>query len=339
MQLAPTHQAQHLEGPLPLPELTERVRAVADPCRDHTGVILRHTRIGEDGLWAINGITAQLTAHALGQLCARLVLPEGGTVPAGYLARCPPVLAALNLNHWLTDPGPPARHVLVRIREGAGEQPCTVRAVLSDRYVALDHLPLLKELRELAPRYDLVVRHWSLDDHLLTLRLHVNADHPASSRDPLQVGVHLANSEVGRGAVAFTALVTRRVCSNGLVVKVADLGGFRRRHVGRVGEELPQIIREALLRTIAEADRAAYRFARLREQAAPQPVVAFIERTAQRLGLAPEWASWVELRLEGETLYDVVNAFTLAAQQFPVAERIRIETAMSQFLQDGGAET
>jgi hypothetical protein len=144
-----------------------------------------------------------------------------------------------------------------------------------------------------------------LDDHLLTVRLHVNADHPASPRDPLQVGVHLANSEVGRGAVAFTALVTRRICSNGLVVKVADLAGFRRRHVGRVGD-LPRLVREALLRTIAEADRAAYRFARLREEAAPRPVMAFIERTAQQLGLAPEWGPWVELRLEGETLYDVV---------------------------------
>jgi hypothetical protein len=33
-----------------------------------------------------------------------------------------------------------------------------------------------------------------------------------------------------------------------------------------------------------------------------------------------------------------VNAFTLAAQAFPVAERLRIETGMSQFLRDGGDE-
>jgi hypothetical protein len=40
-------------------------------------------------------------------------------------------------------------------------------------------------------------------------------------------------------------------------------------------------------------------------------------------------------RLEGESLYDLGNAFTLAAQAFLVAERRRIETGMSQFLRDG----
>jgi hypothetical protein len=44
----------------------------------------------------------------------------------------------------------------------------------------------------------------------------------------------------------------------------------------------------------------------------------------------------VVARLEGESLYDVVNAFALAAQTFPVAERVRVETALSRFLLDGG---
>ena len=335
MQLVPTDQAQRLEAPLPLAELVGHVQAAAAPCRDHAGVILSHTWIGEEGHWHSKDFTTRFTAHSLGQLCARLLLPEGGTVPAGYLARCPPDLAAFNLNYWLTDHGSPERRVLVRLREGVAQQPNTVRAVLSDRYAVLDHRPLLEPLEALAPQYDLVVQGWSLDDQQLTLRLLVNADHPASQRDPLRVGLHLTNSEVGRGAVTFTALVTRRICSNGLVVKVADLGGFRRRHVGRVGSDLAGLVREALPQTIAVADRAAHRFARLRERGAPQPVVPFLEQTARWLGLAPEWAVWVELRLEGETLYDVVNAFTLAAQQFPITERVRIETAMSHFLRPG----
>jgi hypothetical protein len=47
--------------------------------------------------------------------------------------------------------------------------------------------------------------------------------------------------------------------------------------------------------------------------------------------------SWQRARglLEGESLFDVVNAFTRLAQGFPVAERVRIESLMSRFLQHG----
>jgi hypothetical protein len=82
MQLAPTDEAPRLEGPLPLEALTERVRTLDRRCHDHAGVVLGHTRMEGDGRWAVDGITAHLTRHALGQLCGRLALPHGGTVPA-----------------------------------------------------------------------------------------------------------------------------------------------------------------------------------------------------------------------------------------------------------------
>jgi len=74
---------------------------------------------------------------------------------------------------------------------------------------------------------------------------------------------------------------------------------------------------------------------RLREPPAPQPLEAFLERTVRDGDLPEGLALQVAPLLEGETLYDVVNGFTRAAQRFPVAERLRIETAMSRFLRDG----
>jgi hypothetical protein len=337
MQLAATARAQRLEPPVDLGELTERITEQAQPCHDHGGVLLRKTQLDPEGVWQFNGAGGKLSRHALGQLCARLVLPEGGTVPAGYLARCPSVLAAQNLNYWLAAPGPREQCVLVRAREEAGAAG-TIRAILSDRYVPVDHRPLLESLRALAPRHHLTVTAWSLDDHFLTLRLLVQADHPASLADPFRVGLHVSNSEVGLGAVAFSAFISRLVCTNGLIVKVADLGGFHRRHLGRVGEVLPEIVQAALPQVLTEAERAGYRFAQLRGRPTPLAVEAFVARTAQQLELSQEARRSVVARLEGETLYDLVNAFTLAAQAFPVAERLRIETGMSQFLRDGGDE-
>jgi hypothetical protein len=336
MQLAATTRAQRLEPPVELEELTERLTEQAQHCHDHGGVLLRETKLDTEGTWQFNGAGGKLSRHALGQLCARLVLPEGGTVPASYLARCPSALAALNLNYWLAAPSQREQRILVRARETGAASFDTIRAILSDRYVPVDHQPLLESLQELAPRHHLTVTAWSLDDHLLTLRLLVQADHPASLTDPFRVGLHVSNSEVGLGAVCFSAFINRLACTNGLVVKVADLGGFHRRHLGRVGEFLPVLVQAALPRVLAEAEQAGYRLARLRERGAPRPVAAFVQQTARQLALAPEWVPRIVGLLEGETLYDLVNAFTRAAQLSPVAERVRIETMMSQFLRDGG---
>jgi hypothetical protein len=202
----------------------------------------------------------------------------------------------------------------------------------------VDHRPLLETLRELAPHHQLTVQAWSLDETALTMRLVLPTDHPASLRDPIRVGVHVTNSEVGLGAVTFSAFISRLVCSNGLIVKVADLGGFHHRHIGRIGELLPDLVNAALPRVLTEADRAGDRLVRLRERAAPEPVELFLHRWAQRLALSPEREAQVVASLEGETLYDLVNAFTLVAQQYPVGERIHIEAAMSHFLHDGGEE-
>jgi len=336
MELAPTRQAQRLEPPIALTALTEQVRAAAHASHDHADIRLRETELQEDGAWRYNGEAGCLSRHALGQLCGRLELPGGGTAPASYLARCPVPLARENLNHWLAHSRRSEQVVLVRTRsaEAAGEAPL-VRAVLSDRYAAVDHLQLLESLPELVSQHGLGLQAWSLDDEQLTLRLTVPGEHPASLKDPIRVGLHLSNSEVGLGRISITALLTRLVCMNGLVVKVADLGGLHRRHIGRAGESLAETVQAGMSRVFQEADEAARRFVRLREQPAPQPLEAFLERTVRDGDLPEGLALQVTPLLEGETLYDVVNGFTRAAQQFPVAERLRIETTMSQFLRDG----
>jgi uncharacterized protein DUF932 len=336
MQLAVTHQAERLEHPLPLEALTERVTEAARSDRDYPEVDLRWTRVQLQGTWKFADCRGQFNRHSLGQLCARLVLPNGKRVPASYLACCPDWLLAANLNWQLSDTRQNRPNVLVRVRDEGLGQPCTVRAVLSDRYAVVDHTPVVQTLEKLAPEHGLTVQAWSLDDERLTVRLLIQAEHPASLTDPIRVGVHISNSEVGLGAVACSALITRLVCSNGLIVKIADLGGFSRRHIGRVGEDLARIVQAALPQVLAAAEEAGYRFARLRERSAPSPVDAFIARTARQVEFPQEAIPTVVARLEGESLYDVVNAFALAAQTFPVAERVRVETALSRFLRDGG---
>lgn len=332
MELAPVRQATNLLPSAPLAELLEIAERNRQACEDHADIPLNTTRLEEDGTWCYNGSTGRLSRHALAQLCGRLELPGGGTVPASYLARCPGPLAADNLNYWITRAKRPLQRVFVRSWLNPDSAAPTVRAILSDRYAPVDHLPLLQTLASLVPASDLFLQNWSLDDEQLTLRLSVKGEHPASLDDPLRVGLHISNSEIGLGRISITALITRLVCTNGLVVKVADLGGMHRRHIGRAGESLEEVVRTAIPRVLAEADQAAIRFTRLRREPLPQPVEPFMERTVREAELPEGLPAKALAALEGETLYDLVNAFTQVAQGYPVGERVRIETAMSRFL-------
>jgi hypothetical protein len=149
--------------------------------------------------------------------------------------------------------------------------------------VPVDHRPLLESLRELAPRHHLTVTAWSLDDHLLTLRLQIPADHPASIADPFRVGLHVSNSEVGLGAVAVSAFISRLVGGNGLIVQVADLGGFRRRQWGRRWEALSAVVQEVLPQVLVAAEWTGYRFGQLRGR--PTPLGPWpLESAARRRG-------------------------------------------------------
>lgn len=327
-------RAKSLEGPSALDAVGERVLAASQHCRDHANVTLATTMMRLDGTWIFRGETTRLSRHALSQLCARLELPSGGTPPAGYLSRCPSPLAAQNVNHWLRDSTRKEQQVLVRVREERGRRHPMVRAVLSDRYATVDHLPLVEALRDLLPQHDLYLDRWSLDDEQLTLRLLLNRDYPATLDDPIRVGLHISNSEIGLGRISITALVTRLVCTNGLVVKVADLGGIHRRHIGRAGEDLQGVAQAALQRVLEEAEEAGRRFVALRERPAPMPLGEFLERTVKQVELPETALPLVRQTLEGESLYDVVNAFTNVAQRYSVAERVRIETTMSRFLRD-----
>lgn len=335
MDLAPMEQAQRLETALSLDALYQRAVAAATSYRDHPEVALRETRVRPDGAWQYNGedggTAGVLSRHALKQLCERLSLPGGGSVPAGYLARCPAPLAAEHLNHWLAQNEEDTR-VLVRTRHAGGQEAPHVRAVLSERYATVDHLPVLEELRELAPAHRLRVAASSLDDARLTLRLQGDRDHPASLEDPLRVGVHVSNSEIGLGRVSVTALITRLVCANGLIVRVADLGGLHRRHLGRAGEDLAETLRAALPRVLEEAEEGVRRFTRLRNLPAPTPLEEYLRKTARAAELPETVLPQLTALLDGDSLFHVVNAFTQLAQRFPVEERIRLEVHMSRFL-------
>ena len=171
-----------------------------------------------------------LSPWATAQACQRL------GIPAPYFARCSAPLQDAQFNHWAWRTGDePDEEVdgrtgtprpwLLRC-QGEG-----VRAVLSDRYAPLDNAELLGILIPLLEgRFE--VRSIALTPESLHLRLvDPRLCREVLPNDRLMVGVHVANSEVGKRAVTVDALVWRLVCLNGLVRLVRGKSLLRRRHV------------------------------------------------------------------------------------------------------------
>lgn len=173
------------------------------------------------------------TPTALGQIATVLGIP---VKYARRMATEAPELLATNLDHWLWST--PENVHFVRTLHGK------VRAYLGSSYRTLDAhdmlaaaLPVLAEYQPLGLQLKSVK---VTDDNLYIqavfpkLEARINpSDHTfLDSRDPdiIQAGVVISTNEVGAGTASVRPLIYRLVCRNGLI---AEVGGFKRRHIGR----------------------------------------------------------------------------------------------------------
>ena len=175
--------------------------------------------VGTDGV-ALSGLpggeqSVRRTAH---QQFASLT-----GIPKPYydrMASDAPDLLAENLNHWLeTQP----KKRLVRTIDGS------VRAILSDRYRALDNydlamavLPKLGQLEATVQSTDIT------EDRFYLKAVTERISGEVKQGDRIQAGIVVSNSEVGRGRLSIQEMDYRLVCTNGMirahVVKKTHLG-------------------------------------------------------------------------------------------------------------------
>lgn len=138
-----------------------------------------------------------------------------------------PGLRAQNVNAWFQKK--PERR-LIRTLDG------NARAFLSDRFKPVDNHMILSGFLPILKDMQVQVKSCSLTD----TKMYLQVVFPATQKevipgDPVQFGVTLTNSEVGRGAVAVKSTVWRLVCSNGMITENL----LNKYHVGRrVGEDI-----------------------------------------------------------------------------------------------------
>lgn len=287
------------------------------------------------------------TTWATAQMCGRL------GIPTAYFRRCPNDLQDAQFNVWArkhdtfetngfddrnsssTRNGSGNERWLLRVKHDS------LRGVLSDRYTRLDNEPFLNCLEPLVPSR-LQVKWFALTGESLHLRL----IDPTLARevlpdDRIMVGLHIANSEVGKRSVTVDAIVWRLVCQNGLVRLVKGKSLLQQRHIfisqSNFKRDLERAMGEALTTAAGLLEKMAQSTSEYLDD-----IETVIEKISERHNLSEAFQEKVKnaLKLENrgqqETLYGFTNALTQAAQTLPPDDRYGLEVLAGEMMERGG---
>lgn len=276
---------------------------------------------------------------AFSQLCQKI-----GAPPA-YVRALPAKLQLACMNHGLTQTKQPA---LLRLAGGE------VRALVSDRYAALDDELVLEVVGEVLDRAgylaDARVRASAVGAHTL-LRITVPGEGVAvRPGDVIEWGLDIGNSEVGLRSVQVTPVTYRLVCTNGMRSWKSE-AALRMRHIGDP-KRLHDQLRDAIPVAFAEARGDLERWRRatevliddaldeiegLRAFGLSQTEIAGVGRElAESAGLLPANSSAETLAAvldRPSTAYEIANAITAVARdRGDVASRLTMEEVGHRYL-------
>ncbi len=262
--------------------------------------------------------------------------------PPGYIRELPPKLQIANMNWALTREARPAL-----LRLAAGE----VRAVVSEKYVALDDELLLDVVHDVLAasghRDDALVRATAVGPHTV-LRITVPSGGVAvKPGDVIEWGVDIANSELGLRSVQVTPITFRLVCSNGMRAWRSE-AGLRLRHIGDP-KRLHEQLRDAVPIAFAEArgdiekwkravdvlvESALDEIESLRALGLSNSELHAISREVAALPAnTPVETINGALRAAPTTVFDVANAVTSVASTRPTVEsRLSLEEVGHRYL-------
>lgn len=290
-------------------------------------------------------VLVPLREHAFRQLCART------GAPSGYIEKLPMKLQMACMNHGMQRGDANGKAALVRF---AGD---SARAIVSDRYAALDDAHVLETLRaslHAAGRLsDVRVRAVAVGT-TTAMRL-TFPDHAAIVRSPqvndiVEVGLDVVNGEIGNRAIAITPSTFRLVCLNGMRRQHKEVA-HRLRHTGDP-KRLAEAFQDALPVAIAGGEQLRARMAMAVDRLVDDVLgeldglSAFGLQANEVRDVTRELAAGVGLVLPSNTaewtdplatirtasMYDVANAVTHFAQSRGTDRRLELEESAAQYL-------
>ncbi len=194
-----------------LGEVSDRVDALNKDCHDALVDVptisfesLNVMKIGDE-LHTVRTVAQRSIAWRLG-------------IPYNYLAKCPPEMQRIQMDHWIRQER--REQLFVRFD---GEE---VRAVFTPRYKPVDNFEVLTRLDEMGYTPDTKVQ-CSLDGEFMLLSIPDGKRSFKIGTDKMTPGLSIGNSEIGLASLSVSAFILRLVCTNGMVSKTEIAPGVR----------------------------------------------------------------------------------------------------------------
>jgi hypothetical protein len=298
-----------------LAEVSDRVDAMNHNCHD---ALVDVPAISFESLEAMK-IGGE--RHALRAVAQRSIAWRLG-IPYNYLAKCPPEMQRVQMNHWIRHEK--REQLFVRFD---GEE---VRAVFTPRYKPVDNFEVLARLDEMGYTPDTKVQ-CSLDGEFMLLSIPDGRRQFKINGDKMTPGISISNSEVGLASLSVSAFILRLVCTNGMVSKTEISASYR--HVStKILTELPQVFQKVADGLGKQKDRL-----KLSLESPVADPLATIERFNRQFALGEqekEAVAWAWPQEAKENMFAVVNTYTRAAamEGLPAESSFRLQRVGGEVL-------
>ena len=201
--------------------------------------------------------TIKISELAHQQLATHLRIPK---TYYDRMAFNSPDLLCVNANQWLKqdsegkpkrmlrtlDPDKSSSSQISRALEGFDTlRPDSLcRAFLSERYRPMDNYSLAQHVLPLFQENEWEVKSANLSNKFLDIKaIRTGADYGTREvkvGDPVAIGVHIRNSEVGCASLSISPFIERLICTNGM--SIPDFGpAHKRRHLGARQDEISEV--------------------------------------------------------------------------------------------------
>jgi hypothetical protein len=296
--------------------------------RDTLDIVTSPTsiHIGDEGTLHIDG---RESAFKLAPSASKQ-LTQHFDIPHRYFICCPSHLQAANLNHWFA-----------RSSDSRWALRISNAKVLGFNFmgeIPFGRKQLVDLLTHMEIEHPFETLSYNLHTDSLDMRLFIPGEQHSvgtlgnGAPDLVCPGLHLQCCEVGSPVLTIHGLVHRLVCENGLLPPSREV--FFRHYTSTYDDDLVDRLKQDLYLALMVADESIRRMRIATHKKIKDPIGFIVAQATQRFtkDFAREAIHAYSREGAEPTLYCVINAFTRAAQIYPVQERLRIESFAGELL-------
>ena len=293
-----------MNGFTTLGKVSEQVAQMSKGCTDRL-IAVKDVQFESIETVMIAGEPHSMSPVAQQRMVSRL------KIPLPYLRKCSRSVQAYNLNHWIAR----ERNEKLFFRfDGPA-----VRAVFTPRYRPADNFEVLDRLDSVGYSPDTEVQ-CHLNKELMALSIPDGEKVFALNDEKIVPGISIANSEVGIAALSVSAFFLRIVCTNGMISKAAVSSSYR--HVSfKVLEEFPDILKTVSQQYTKQKEK--FKISIQSVITDPESTIYVMNEAFHLSELEREAIKWAIPYEYGNTLFNIVNIYTRAAQYEPLSVESR----------------